>query len=245
MKCLVTALCIFLGTSASFAATYYVSPSGDDSANGTSPATAWATTRHVNDGTIRGGDAILFKAGGAWTTERVYATGGTSGSPTLFGSYSSGARPRLGHSLVLDHKSWVKVRGLELYNDADNVNALLIGDGTHNEVDDCYIYIPASNSRVYSAVSISGPFNKITNSTIEHLNTGMQNDAVAFRAGADYNTFENNTLRQATHYLLTLIATTAANPGATANHNIIRGNIFTNAHGGLIDMVSGARLQSP
>ncbi|MGB3525321.1 MAG: hypothetical protein WBB32_05075, partial [Flavobacteriales bacterium] len=39
---------LFAGSLSSFATDYYVSPSGNDSNNGTSPATAWQTIDRLN-----------------------------------------------------------------------------------------------------------------------------------------------------------------------------------------------------
>ncbi|MBN1181611.1 MAG: hypothetical protein JXB49_04930 [Bacteroidales bacterium] len=48
------------------ATTYYVSNSGNDGANGTSPATAWKTIARVNITNLLPGDSVLFEAGGCW-----------------------------------------------------------------------------------------------------------------------------------------------------------------------------------
>ena len=46
--------------------TYYVSNSGNDDQDGTTPETAWATVEKVNEQVFQPGDQILFKAGDVW-----------------------------------------------------------------------------------------------------------------------------------------------------------------------------------
>jgi hypothetical protein len=70
--------------------TYYVSPSGDDGAAGTSPSTAWATTDKVNSTTFSAGDSVLFEGGETFSGGLVFTSGGTPTSPIVVGSYGSG-----------------------------------------------------------------------------------------------------------------------------------------------------------
>lgn len=77
------------------AATYYVSSSaGNDSNNGTSPATPWATLRtHVNGGSFNPGDVIYLKRGDTWNEQLIPPSNGLSGSPIQFDAYGTGAAP--------------------------------------------------------------------------------------------------------------------------------------------------------
>jgi len=71
---------------------YYVSPTGDDGAAGTSPSTAWQTIAHVNDVAFADGDSVLFE-GGQTFTGGIYVDvndGGTATNPLTFGSYGTG-----------------------------------------------------------------------------------------------------------------------------------------------------------
>ncbi|MBK6343083.1 MAG: hypothetical protein IPF41_10985 [Flavobacteriales bacterium] len=49
-------------------ATYYISPTGNDSNNGTSQATAWRTINRANQisSSFQPGDRILFQRGGVY-----------------------------------------------------------------------------------------------------------------------------------------------------------------------------------
>jgi hypothetical protein len=54
-------------TGAGTGTTYYVSPSGDDTHDGKSPATAWKTVDKVNASSFGGGDSVLFEGGQSFT----------------------------------------------------------------------------------------------------------------------------------------------------------------------------------
>lgn len=86
------AVMMLLATSA-WATTWYVSPTGNDGAAGTSPATAWQTIGKVNDDlTMSAGDSLLFEAGVTHTSAvPLYAScTGTAGNRNTIGSYGSG-----------------------------------------------------------------------------------------------------------------------------------------------------------
>jgi hypothetical protein len=83
--------CLLLAVSsisASHAATYYVKKGGDDSADGRTPATAWATVGKVNSFSFSAGDSVLFREGDTWTVQQlVIDWSGTSSTPATVGSY--------------------------------------------------------------------------------------------------------------------------------------------------------------
>ena len=75
-----------------FLSTYYVSPSGDDSAAGTSPLHPWHTIDRVNKQVLKPGDMVLFKArkifrGSLYVPSRE---GGNSSKPVIFSNYGRG-----------------------------------------------------------------------------------------------------------------------------------------------------------
>ena len=72
---------------------YYISNSGNDSNNGTSQATAWATLSKVNSFTFVAGDYILFNRGDTFYGSMVINNAGTSGNPIVFGAYGVGKKP--------------------------------------------------------------------------------------------------------------------------------------------------------
>lgn len=76
------------------ATNYYVSSSGNDAANGLTPATAWATITKVNATAFFPGDSIFFKRGDTWANaELLISHSGTVGSHIYYGAYGTGAKP--------------------------------------------------------------------------------------------------------------------------------------------------------
>lgn len=73
--------------------TYYVSPSGDDKNNGTSPETAWKTIDGVssNKELLQPGDAVLFERGYVYRRKApLYVKNGVS-----YGAYGEGEKPAI------------------------------------------------------------------------------------------------------------------------------------------------------
>jgi hypothetical protein len=71
-----------------YANTYYVSPTGNDSANGTSQQTSWKTIARLAKTSFSTGDQILFQCGGTWREELDVPASGLT-----IGSYGTGAKP--------------------------------------------------------------------------------------------------------------------------------------------------------
>ncbi len=72
--------------------TYYVSPSGNDAAAGTSPATAWRTLRRTSQAILRPGDRLLLQGGQLFPGQLTIGPGdaGEAARPLLIGSYGQG-----------------------------------------------------------------------------------------------------------------------------------------------------------
>lgn len=77
-----------LGCSA-VAATFYVSPDGDDRRSGLSPAEAWCSVEKINTLSLRAGDCVLLEGGKKhWGSIQLDADdGGTADAPVRIGSY--------------------------------------------------------------------------------------------------------------------------------------------------------------
>ena len=75
-----------------FVSTYYVSPSGSDSASGTSTSAAWKTINRVNSQKLKGDDKVLFNGGSSFSGSLYVPSseGGTSSNPVVFSTYGSG-----------------------------------------------------------------------------------------------------------------------------------------------------------
>jgi len=76
------------GTSRS-PATYYLSPSGNDAAAGTSPTTAWRTLGKASAAHLPPGSKLLLQAGGVFTGQLTIGPGdaGSASDPVVIGSY--------------------------------------------------------------------------------------------------------------------------------------------------------------
>ena len=74
---------------------YYVSSSGNDSANGTSESTPWKTISKVNSSfsLIKPGDRVLFRCGDIFYGSLKITATGISGNPITIGSYGTGKKP--------------------------------------------------------------------------------------------------------------------------------------------------------
>ena len=87
--CLVSFV-VLLAFSTAQATDYYVSPTGDDGAAGTSPSTAWQTTTKVNNTTFSAGDSVSFEGGETFSGSLYFDESGTSTNPITVGSYGTG-----------------------------------------------------------------------------------------------------------------------------------------------------------
>ncbi|UCF43325.1 MAG: right-handed parallel beta-helix repeat-containing protein, partial [Planctomycetota bacterium] len=112
---------------------YYVSPSGNDGAAGTSPSTAWQTIGKVNTVTFSAGDSILFEGGETFSGQLAFDDeGGTSTSPITVGSYGTG-RATLSNSTMGVEGS--PTTGLGVYNNAgfEIKDLILVGPGNEGD----------------------------------------------------------------------------------------------------------------
>jgi hypothetical protein len=74
------------------ASTYFISPKGDDSLEGTSVTTSWRTVDRVNTATLQPGDRILFEGGQTFSGSIMLQVNGlpTSNQPIIVSSYGVG-----------------------------------------------------------------------------------------------------------------------------------------------------------
>ncbi|CAN5826155.1 hypothetical protein BH09VER1_BH09VER1_41900 [soil metagenome] len=93
------------------AATYYVSPQGDDAASGRSPSESWRSIEKVNASDFEPGDQILFEGGETFegTLRFTEEDSGAVERPVHLGSY----RPGEGKRAVIFA---AQERGIDLYN---------------------------------------------------------------------------------------------------------------------------------
>ena len=93
-------------------ATYYVATNGSDSNNGTSTSTPWLTLSKVSGYTFNPGDIIYFHCGDTFRGDLIIHNSGSSGAPITYGSYGTGAKPKLLGSVDISSTSaWSNVSG--------------------------------------------------------------------------------------------------------------------------------------
>ncbi len=109
-KSYVTALAALISVSAN-AVIYYVSPTGNDSNNGTSQATAWRTIARVQQqmSSLQPGDQVLFQRGGTFPGQLDIYANGTASALIVFGAYGSGERPIISGGTPIT--GWVQHQG--------------------------------------------------------------------------------------------------------------------------------------
>jgi hypothetical protein len=82
----------FLGTLPLAATNYFVRPTGNDAATGTSINAAWQTIERVNRARFQPGDTVQFEAGTTFPGNLVLSAedAGTSNAPVVIGSFGEG-----------------------------------------------------------------------------------------------------------------------------------------------------------
>jgi len=100
-------------------ADYYISATGNDNANGKTPATAWQTVDKVNTeiakGTFIAGDTIAFKKNDTFNGYLSFSNiHGTISNPIVIGSYGSGNKPIIKNSYTITG-SWTN-EGNNIYS---------------------------------------------------------------------------------------------------------------------------------
>lgn len=137
--------------------TFYLSPSGSDSADGTSPQTAWRTLARADSARLRPGDHLLLEGGKRFSGQiRLGAReAGKPADPVRIGSYGSG-RATIASSgesaIVIYDTSGVVIDGLNLTGESP---AARESDGIK-----LYSNLPAGHTRlrhvVIAHVNVSG-----------------------------------------------------------------------------------------
>lgn len=90
---------------------FYVSNNGNDSNDGKSPKTAWATLSKVNDAQLKPQNIVLFERGGIWRGSLLAKTGVT------YSAYGKGKKPRIFGSLqnYSDKNKWKATNTPNIY----------------------------------------------------------------------------------------------------------------------------------
>lgn len=106
-------------TSYHSAVTYYVSPSGNDAAAGTSPAAAWRTLGKASSANLTPGSKLLLQAGQVFTGQLSLRPGdaGSAADPVVVGSYGDGEAKiysPIGSGIYVHDISGIDIEDLQL-----------------------------------------------------------------------------------------------------------------------------------
>ena len=150
---------------------YYVSPSGNDSNNGTSPSTPWQSISKVRSTCLQPGDVVAFEGGQIFGgTYLDAACSGTSSSPVVITSYGSGRAILTGGVWISGGRHDIVFDNLEMTNPTGNIFASC-GSCSSNPA----YNIKLQNSYLHDSpnLGISGPKGAhdwtIANNVVEHI----------------------------------------------------------------------------
>lgn len=96
--------------------TYYVSPSGSDSNNGTSPSSAIRTLSRASGLQLKPGDQLLLERGATHSGKLAIWRSGTQDNPITISAYGSGSRPVVTGECLEVGASYITMTNLVLSN---------------------------------------------------------------------------------------------------------------------------------
>ena len=89
-------------------ADYYIdATNGDDLNEGTHINRPWKTLAKVNNAGFQPGDNIYLKRGEIWREKLIISSSGSQGKPITYGSYGTGAKPKIRQTEAFDN--WIEV----------------------------------------------------------------------------------------------------------------------------------------
>lgn len=145
---------------------YYVANGGNDSNDGKTPATAWATIEKVNVASLIPGDVVYFKRGDEWRNVSLTAKPGIS-----YSAYGEGEKPILNRSPFdgAKHGSWKLVDGytnVYVYSEkfANDIGTIAFNERTFTDIYAQKICFKYKNGQPYSGnVLVEAPLNELKN----------------------------------------------------------------------------------
>jgi parallel beta helix pectate lyase-like protein len=206
----------FAWAGAGEAATYYVRNGGDDSADGRSPGTAWASLGKVNSYGFAAGDVVLLEEGSRFVGTVTVDWAGTSSARSVLGAYyldgSTPVRgyrterpiidgedrlPSSGHygALVSVRANYVRVENLRV-EDSEG-RAIAVSDFSNAQVVGCYV----SNAYNAGVHILKAPNALAENNFVTGAGVGNQEDGVPWGAaielvGSNDAIVRNNTVSE-------------------------------------------------
>ena len=176
---------IGLFCSGAFATDYYVSAtSGDDSNDGLSGDSAWASLSHVSNAAILPGDNIYFKTNETFIGQLKPSYSGVAGQPITFGPYGSGNKPTINGSggpkgdhhaaIYINNQQYLEFDGLKVTNNrkksiAGQANTDAYGIDVYNNGKEVMTHFKFTNLTVrdiYPVELDSSNFNSIKSAAI-------------------------------------------------------------------------------
>ena len=177
-----------------FAATYFVLPSGKDSNVG-SQKSPWKTIQHATD-KVYPGDTV-FVGGGTYSGKVNFTQNGTSNRPITFRNID-GQTPILdGGSTVINgydslvwfkNVSHIKFSGFEIKN-SSSYNLYVGGESHHLEISDNNIYGAGASNVFIEGPNSQPAFSKFINNKVHNA---YQGGITLWYSLGGYYTFENN-----------------------------------------------------
>ena len=113
-----------------FATTYYIKPTGSDSASGTSTASAWKTLARANKHKFKAGDRLLLQGGASHAGSLLLTSEdrGSATAPIVIGSYGSG-RATIKPAATQHGIHLVNTAGIDI----TNINVVGTGAASHKK----------------------------------------------------------------------------------------------------------------
>ncbi len=136
------------------AATYYVAPSGEDSAAGTALSTPWRSLKKIRNFPFQPGDQVLFQRGATWQGVLIVQRSGAAGAPIAYGAFGDGAAPIIhgtkDHAARILKTAHIEIRDLH-FTGAARI-AVQVRGARHLLIENCTIGpTPGYGIRVTSA----------------------------------------------------------------------------------------------
>ena len=206
-KYLILLILLFIATPA-WAATYYVKNGGNDSLDGLSDSTAWASIAKVT-ATVTSGDTVYFRSQDTWSSSSSPVLQATVGVTYRGTGYGSGTRATIqatgtqGYGTVHLNVSNVNFYGFNIDMNSQNAGGIWIGttsgDIQNINVDNCEVHGSAGSGYAYGiyvggyGTSTDVSSVTITNTLVHH--TQHEGIAIYPTWGSDGNSATNVTVR--------------------------------------------------
>ena len=180
-----------------FSTTYYVSCTGNDSNNGTSSSTPWATLAKASSQAYAAGDQVLLLDGCVWIGTFQPTASGSSGNPITLSNYGTGALPRIvgnnAAAVYLLNVSYWTVQNVDLSQKGQTPQALDSGNQHGKDSDqhaDIYMWA-VLEIRGYSSSSTCMTACTVNNITVQNTVIHDGQWIGLFAEGGYYNQKDN------------------------------------------------------